>query len=81
MGVPGSAWGWPPWLMVLAVVATALLWVVVVIAAARLLRPPRPRGSGPSASGPLGTLDERLARGEIGVDEYRTRRRRLVDGH
>ena len=79
MDVTGSAWGWHPWLMALAVVATALLWVVVVAVATRLLRPPRSHGSAPSA--PLGTLDERLARGDIGVDEYRVRRRRLVDGH
>ena len=72
--------GWmSPWLMLLTLSGTLLMWAVVALVITRMLRPPPRRGPDPPA--PLGALDECLARGEITSAQYRARRRRLVDGH
>ncbi len=74
----GFGWGsmaWGGWVvMTLAMVA---FWALVIVGVAKLFRHDRARDS---ASAPLPprtgeqVLDERLARGEIDVDEYTARR-------
>ncbi len=79
MGSGGWMWGMHSWVLAFAVAGTLVLWAVVVTVIDRMLRPRDPP-RGPDAES-LSGLDERLAAGDIDVDEYRTRRRRLVDGH
>lgn len=75
-----GAMGWmSPWFMVLTLGGTLLLWVLAALAIIRLLRRPAPGRADPQA--PLWALDQSLARGEISLEEYRSRRRRVVDGH
>ena len=75
-----GATGWmSPWFMVLTLGGTLLLWVIAALTIIRLLRPPPPGRADVQA--PLWALDQSLARGEISLEEYRFRRRRLVDGH
>ena len=64
-----SSWSW-----IVMVVLMVLLVAVVTVAAVRLIThtaPPPPGGPDGSAEA---VLDERLARGEIDVEEYRQRR-------
>lgn len=79
MGSTGWMWGGHPWVMAVAVAGTLVLWAVVLIAIVRMLRPRDPPQSSDTES--LSGLDQRFAAGDIGVDEYRSRRRRIVDGH
>lgn len=79
MGPLGPNEWMSPWLMAFALSGTLLMWTVVVLVITRILRHPV-RGE-PDAPAPLVALDERLARGEITIAQYRARRRRLVDGH
>jgi putative membrane protein len=65
----------PSW-MAWMVGGSILFWIVIValiVFAFARLSTPRERGSDARA-----VLDERLARGEIDVDEYRTRRSLLL---
>lgn len=59
------------------VVTMGLLLVLIVVALV-LFRPARRRESGPDR--PLDILDERFARGDISVEEYRERRDALTAG-
>jgi len=71
----GTSW-WAALLMALGMVAFwgGLIWVVWY-----LVTHPAPRGEVPAASAaPERILDERFARGEIDVEEYRTRREALL---
>ncbi len=79
MGSGGWMWAGHPWVMGVAVLGTLLLWAVVVTAILRMLRPRDPPRTADAES--LGGLEERFAAGEIGIDEYRSRRQRIVDGH
>jgi putative membrane protein len=73
-----SPWGWlimtGSWLLLIAVIIAAVIWLL-------------PRGGGPRAGRPGGTdparavLDQRLARGEIDVETYRTLRDELSGNH
>ncbi len=53
-------------------------WVIVAYAAGSLFGRVDPRG--PLATDAHAELDEQLARGHIGVDEYEQRRPHLTDG-
>lgn len=70
-GDVGPMWLWMlGWSVLLLVALTALIWAIVHLA----------RGGGPEARGQSSArniLDERYARGEIGDEEYRTRRKTL----
>lgn len=63
----GYGMGWWGWLMMF------LFWVPVVLLIVWAVRPARAVGS-PDDNGPKRILDERLARGEIGLEEYQERR-------
>jgi putative membrane protein len=54
-------------------------WAIVAFAAGSLFGRVDPQA--PRARGPRAELDEQLARGQIGIDEYEDRRRHLADGH
>lgn len=61
--------GWGGWLvMAMAMIA---FWALVVVAVVTLFR------TAPPARTPEQVLDERFARGELDVDEYRLRRAAL----
>ncbi|MEO7423085.1 MAG: SHOCT domain-containing protein [Ornithinibacter sp.] len=77
-----GAMGWmSPWFLALTLGSTLLLWVVAALAIIRLLGPPPPPQGQADGQAPLAALDESLARDEISLQEYRSRRRRVVDGH
>lgn len=64
--------GWGGWLfMTLAIIA---FWGVVVVAVIVLFRAGPRSAAGGSRQTPLELLDERLARGELSAEEYRTLR-------
>ena len=65
-------WAWIP--MSLGMI---LVWGLLIWAAVRLIDAPRQRQRAPSAAE---ILDERLARGEIGVEEHRELREALAGG-
>jgi putative membrane protein len=76
-------WGngmWGGWMWLVMTAGTVAFWVVVVLVV-RALLPGRPERSG-DAQRPdaLTILRERLARGEVTVEEYEQRRRHLIDG-
>ncbi|RVW06359.1 SHOCT domain-containing protein [Rhodococcus spongiicola] len=77
----GYGWSWGGWvLMVLAMVAFWTLVIVAVMALFRSIRSDRnpPYGTNDTDRRSAETiLDERFARGEIDVDEYRIRRDHL----
>lgn len=81
----GYDWGWS-WGMGFGMLFMALFWVFVVAAAVWLvLTLARPREAGGSDRGTAGRtalriLEERLARGEIDVEEFRSRRAALEEG-
>lgn len=64
--------GMAGWIIVSSLVFWLVLAAVAVFAIVRLGRQPDRRGGAETL------LDERLARGEIDVEEYRTRRAMLV---
>lgn len=67
------------WMWLLMIAGTVGLWVTA-IAVGRALFRGGPSGQPPAAgSDPLRLLDERLARGEIGVEDYH-RTRNLLNG-
>lgn len=65
--------GWGGWVMMtLAMVA---FWSLVVFGVAAMFRRDGDSGFGQAGEhDPMQILDERFARGEIGVDEYQSRR-------
>jgi putative membrane protein len=70
---PGHPMPWGGWLgMVFAVVLVAALVLVLLALAKRLSG-----DATPARREPLDILKERLARGEIDIDEYEARRRAL----
>lgn len=78
----GGGAGWVSWLvMILAMVA---FWALVVIAIGALLRGVHDdradRRGRPQPQDALRVLDERLARGELDVQDYRARRELLSQG-
>ncbi|RVW02982.1 SHOCT domain-containing protein [Rhodococcus xishaensis] len=77
----GYGWSWGGWvLMVLAMVAFWTLVIVAVMALFRSIRTDRsPYGTNDTTNRRSADeiLDERFARGEIDVDEYRIRRDHL----
>ena len=54
-------------------------WAIVAYAAGSLFGRVDPEA--PLATGARAELDEQLARGQIGIDEYQQRRQHLADGH
>ncbi len=77
----GDGWDW--WLWVLLVAGTIGFWVLVAWTVSGLVRGGpvvrRPSTSPPAES--LRLLDERLARGEIGPEEYSRARDALMREH
>lgn len=71
----GAGWGWV-FLAILLIGVAVLAVVLVRVLAGR--GGPTPDGGGRSQARQI--LDERYARGEIDVEEYDERRRRLNDG-
>jgi putative membrane protein len=79
----GSGWAW--WqggLMWLAMIAfwALLIWAVYALVTGITRRPGEPGYRGGQAGGARRILDERLARGEIDVEEYQRLRDLLDDG-
>lgn len=70
--------GWAGW-TVMALVMVGF-WVLVAVGITALFRPEHRADSParPTSADPWGVLDERLARGEIGTDEYRAQRQALA---
>jgi putative membrane protein len=81
----GYGWGWS-WGMGFGMLFMALFWVFVVAAAVWLVTTlTRSRDAGSSERGAAGRaalsiLGERLARGEIDVEEFRARKAALEEG-
>jgi uncharacterized membrane protein len=71
-------WAGHGWGMLLGALALLVLWGGVIAAVIAAFGTRRRATPGPSA---LEVLDDRLARGDIGVEEYSARRRQIVDGH
>lgn len=78
MGPGGWMWAGHGWGMLLGGLALLVLWGGVIAAVIAVVGTRRKGPSGPSA---LDVLDDRLARGDISVEEYASRRRQIVDGH
>lgn len=72
--------GWGGWLLMS--LTTVAVWAVVVFAIVALFRGTRDSGSRERRPEPDAhqILDERFARGEIDVEEYRSRRSALPPG-
>lgn len=67
--------GWGGWLVM--TLAMVVFWALVVVAVVVLFRRSEPPGSyarSPQPVDPLAILDERLARGDIDLDDYHARR-------
>lgn len=79
MGWYGDGVGWGGWLvMMFGMVA---FWGLVVWAVVVIFRDARSTDSWSARRGPLDTLDERFARGEIDEAEYRARAEVLRAAH
>ncbi len=77
----GNEMGWAMWLLM--AVGTVGFWVLVVVVARTLIFSGPGRQTTPqdaAAMTALNILDQRLARGEIGVEEYASRRRTITEG-
>lgn len=81
--MPGYDWSWT-WGMGVGMLFMALFWVLVVAGSVWLvLTLTRDRASGGTAGegrSALRVLEERLARGEIDVEEFRARKEALEEG-
>ena len=75
----GFGMGWGMWLVL--ILGTIGFWLLVAFLV-RLVMQGRtePRANPPEPT-PMQLLDERLARGEIGPDEYQQTKRLLTQGH
>ena len=74
--------GWGGWIVMTLIMVA--FWSVVVFAVVAIFRGDRDARSGPQQSrgrDPMQILDERFARGEIDVDEYRARQQVLRPVH
>jgi putative membrane protein len=69
--------GRSPWMLALVVSGMLLFWGSVICGSIALVRGSRSDGSGAAPSEPGQVLNERLARGEISVEEYE-RLRKLI---
>lgn len=70
--------GWAGWLLMS--VGMVAFWFLVIIAIAALLPGVQDDHRGPEPPDALHVLDEQLARGELEVQDYRTRRELLSRG-
>ncbi len=70
--------GWAGWLLMS--VGVVAFWFLVIIAIAALLPGVQDDHRGPEPKDALRVLDEQLARGELEVQDYRTRRELLSRG-
>ena len=73
----GYAMGWGMWLLI--GLGTVGFWVLIAVVVRALMT-----GNARSSTGdsdPLQVLNDRLARGEIDIEEYQYRRRLIVNGH
>ncbi|GAA6524977.1 SHOCT domain-containing protein [Intrasporangium sp. DVR] len=81
----GHGWGYGAewWMWLLMLIGTIGFWVLVayVVRAVILGRRPEDGASTPRAAEPLRLLDERLARGEIDIEEYQRTRNVLKNAH
>lgn len=68
-----GSWGWGGWLVMTLVMVA--FWALVIWALVAIFRGTRDIGTanGGSRRDPMEILDERFARGEIDVEEYRAR--------
>ena len=76
----GSNWGWGALAFLFGLLLLAAIVVLVLIAVRMLRGGATQQGTGQAGGGFGGArqiLDERFARGEIGVEEYHDRRRHL----
>ncbi|MDE3113616.1 MAG: SHOCT domain-containing protein [Chloroflexota bacterium] len=83
MGFGGMGWGWGG--MLFGGIFMILFWVFVVAAVVWLVtaatrRTYEPPAAGPHRSSASAILDERLARGEIDLEEYKSRKAALESG-
>jgi putative membrane protein len=69
-------WGGGPWFLLIP-----LFWLIVVFTVVFVLRRTVWRRRGCDGRGPLGTLGDRYANGDITEDEYRARRAVLLERH
>lgn len=78
----GYDWGMS-WWGVFGMLFMVVFWVFIIAGAIwlalTLARPRGERGSGGGGSSALGILEDRLARGEIDVEEFRTRKAALEE--
>ncbi len=70
---------WPLWLLL--GLGTVGFWAIVAYGVGSLFGPDHRKGDTASGRRPLAELDEKLARGQISIDEYELQRRHLTQGH
>ena len=75
-----TMWGWGAWMMLVMSLAWITIVVAIVWLAVRLFRPDGTGDAKPNSRPALRILEERLARGEIDVEEFRTRSAALAEG-
>ena len=73
----GYAMGWGMWLLI--GLGTVGFWVLIAVVVRALMTGNARSSTGGSDA--LQVLNDRLARGEIDIDEYQYRRRLIVNGH
>ena len=73
----GYAMGWGMWLLI--GLGTVGFWVLIAVVVRALMTGNTRSSTG--GSDPLQVLNDRLARGEIDIEEYQYRRRLIVNGH
>ncbi|MGB8383434.1 MAG: SHOCT domain-containing protein [Dermatophilaceae bacterium] len=73
----GYAMGWGMWLLI--GLGTIGFWVLIAVVVRALMTGNARSSTGGSDA--LQVLNDRLARGEIDIEEYQYRRRLIVDGH
>ena len=81
----GHGWGYGAewWMWGLMLVGTIGFWLLVAYAVRAVILGRRPEGDTPAprTAEPLRLLDERLARGEIDIEEYQRTRNVLRNAH
>lgn len=80
----GLMWGWGLLGMLMMILFWVLLILIVVLIVRSVSRSPGDRSTGgrpPEEDRALSILRERYARGEIGQEEYETRRQTLIRDH
>lgn len=76
----GNGFGMGPGTWIFMGLGMIGFWILVIVVV-RALLPKRPDSTTTMGPDPLTLLAERLARGDISVEEFEQRRRLIVDGH